>query len=266
MVRKAVRTAVRLIGGTGRDSSTVVVGAIKPKALSDFAVSTLKLENGCMFEERNEIKIVDFVKAYRSREINGEGVDENEVKVIEQCIGYLMVLNQKYVKNSSRYREKEEKKEEKDDLDGSKIVEEEKDEKEIVKVKMKINDYINIKEELRKTEEYEKGVGSLLGKFEDMDKKIDFMLRNNEIDVPLVEFGKKQRNAENEFSDNRNNFSSFNKGNVFEGFGEEGGKKFDLQLSVLGQSFGDMADVPPLQVMEIPADLREILVPFAPNL
>ena len=26
------------------------------------------------------------------------------------------------------------------------------------------------------------------------------------------------------------------------------------------------ADVPPLQVMEIPADLREILVPFAPNL
>lgn len=98
MIRKAMRTAIKLANKDKEESSTIMMNTIKPKMLIDFVSTTFQLKDGAKFNGGNELKVLEFVKVYRKRE-NGQfenPVDENEKRVIEQTIKKLDDIKKAY--------------------------------------------------------------------------------------------------------------------------------------------------------------------------
>lgn len=98
LIRKALRTAVKLIGKKSDLSCTRIINKIKPKILADFLNQEIVVSNT---NSRKNIKMnaLDFVKTYvckRSKD-SSNSLDAADKDVIHTCIDLLLSMNANYL-------------------------------------------------------------------------------------------------------------------------------------------------------------------------
>ena len=104
LIRKALRTAVKLRGNKQELSCTRIINKIKPKILADFLNEEVSVCADEKLTKKTNIKTIEFVKdyVYKKPKDSINNIGAYDKLVIQACIDLLLNMNSKYLSEKNQ--------------------------------------------------------------------------------------------------------------------------------------------------------------------